>query len=103
MIEVAAGHRRVESDHPVAFPDPARLRDLDPGETALLVDHDHLPADGPDRSRHAVFDAEVLRGEQLEDGMRQALWQPEVQCLHLHSARRGCFFASARRANPQPG
>jgi hypothetical protein len=37
------------------FPDRIELRDLEIGETALLVNHTHQPADTPYRASHAVF------------------------------------------------
>ncbi|HEY4144450.1 DUF1203 domain-containing protein [Pinirhizobacter sp.] len=41
------------------FPDRVELRDARPGESLLLVNYEHQPADTPYRSRHAVF---VLEG-----------------------------------------
>ena len=41
------------------FPDRIELRDARPGESLLLVNYEHQPADTPYRSRHAVF---VLEG-----------------------------------------
>lgn len=37
------------------FPDRIELRDLDPGETAILLNHVHQPADTPYRASHAIF------------------------------------------------
>lgn len=37
------------------FPERIELRDLQPGETALLVNHEHLAVNTPFRSRHAVY------------------------------------------------
>jgi hypothetical protein len=37
------------------FPDRIELRDLEIGETALLVNHTHQPADTPYRASHAIF------------------------------------------------
>lgn len=39
-------------------PDRVSMRDLGPGETALLLNFEHLPVDSPYRSRHAIFVAE---------------------------------------------
>ena len=41
------------------FPDRIELRDARPGESLLLVNYEHQPADTPYKSRHAVF---VLEG-----------------------------------------
>ena len=37
------------------FPDRIEVRDLEPGETALLLNFTHQPADTPYRSSHAIF------------------------------------------------
>ena len=44
---------RVDSDS--GFPDRIELRDAAPGETVLLVNHVHQPADTPFRASHAIF------------------------------------------------
>ncbi|MBV8034100.1 DUF1203 domain-containing protein [Roseateles sp.] len=41
--------------HGEGLPDRVELRDTGPGETALLINHEHQPADTPYRSRHAIF------------------------------------------------
>lgn len=51
----AAGVRRYRVDRPAAFPDRVEMRDLEPGETALLVNHTHQSADTPYRASHAIF------------------------------------------------
>lgn len=51
----ARGARRYVVDARPGFPDRVELRDLDLGETALLVNHTHQPADTPYRASHAVF------------------------------------------------
>ena len=40
--------------HP-GFPCRVTLEDAAPGETVLLLNHEHLPAANPYRSRHAIF------------------------------------------------
>lgn len=37
------------------LPDRVELRDTTPGETVLLINHEHQPADTPYRSRHAIY------------------------------------------------
>lgn len=37
------------------LPDRVEVRDLAPGETALLVNYTHQPADTPYRASHAIF------------------------------------------------
>jgi hypothetical protein len=51
----ARGAIRYAVDRPDAFPDRVELRDCEPGETVLLVNHVHQPADTPYRASHAVF------------------------------------------------
>ncbi len=49
------GARRYVVDACPGFPDRIELRDLEPGETALLVNYLHQPADTPYRAGHAIF------------------------------------------------
>jgi hypothetical protein len=51
----AYGARRVPVDDSPGFPDRVELRDLDVGETALLLNFIHQPAATPYRSCHAIF------------------------------------------------
>ena len=54
--ELAAwGAKRYVVDHAPGFPDRIEMRDLEPGEIALLVNYEHLPVKSPYRSSHAVF------------------------------------------------
>jgi Protein of unknown function (DUF1203) len=49
------GARRVVADAAPGFPDRVELRDAEPGETLILVNHVHLPLDTPYRASHAVY------------------------------------------------
>ena len=49
------GARRCRVDAKPGYPDRIEVRDLEPGETALLVNFVHQPADTPYRASHAVF------------------------------------------------
>ena len=51
----AAGARRYVVDHAPGFPDRIEVRDLQPGETALLLNYVHQPAGTPYRGSHAIF------------------------------------------------
>ena len=51
----AHGARRLAADAKPGFPDRVELRDLEVGETALLLNFIHQPADTPYRSCHAIF------------------------------------------------
>lgn len=53
---LAAQHaRRYIVDRTPGFPDRVELRDLRPGETALLINYVHQPHDSPYRASHAIF------------------------------------------------
>jgi hypothetical protein len=47
--------RRYVVDTKPGFPDRIEVRDAEPGETVLLVNHTHQPADNPYRASHAIF------------------------------------------------
>jgi hypothetical protein len=49
------GARRVIADAAPGFPDRIELRDAEPGEALLLLNHMHQPADTPYRASHAIF------------------------------------------------
>ena len=49
------GAYRYVADECPGFPDRIELRDAEPGETLLLVNHVHLAADTPYRASHAIF------------------------------------------------
>ena len=51
----ARGARRVTADHYPGFPCRVSLVDAQPGERLLLVNYEHQPADGPYRSRYAIY------------------------------------------------
>jgi hypothetical protein len=52
---VQVGVQRMVADACPGFPDRIEVRDLMLGETALLLNYEHQPADTPYRSRHAIF------------------------------------------------
>jgi hypothetical protein len=51
----AQGIRRWVVDAPHSAPDRIELRDAEPGETVLLLNHEYLNLDSPYRGRHAIF------------------------------------------------
>jgi hypothetical protein len=54
--ELAAhGARRYVANAKPGFPDRIEVRDAEPGESVLLVNHVHQDADTPYRASHAVF------------------------------------------------
>ncbi len=55
----AHGARRIIADAKPGYPDRIELRDAEPGESLILINHEHQPAATPYRSAHAIF---VLEG-----------------------------------------
>lgn len=59
------------------FPERIEMRDAEPGETLLLVNFEHQPADTPYRSSHAVYVREGASdrwsGDHLPEVMRERL------------------------------
>lgn len=49
------GILRYVADAPVGYPCRITLEDAQVGDTLLLLNYEHLPADTPYRSRHAIF------------------------------------------------
>ena len=58
----AQGVRRYVADSKPGFPDRVEMRDAEPGETVLLLNYTHQPADTPYRASHAIF---VIEGAQV--------------------------------------
>jgi Protein of unknown function (DUF1203) len=54
--ELAAhGARRMIADKTPGYPDRIELRDVEPGQSLLLLNYTHQPAATPYRSSHAIF------------------------------------------------
>jgi len=51
----ARGVTRCVVDARPGYPDRIALRDAEPGETVLLLNYEHQPADTAYRARHAIF------------------------------------------------
>lgn len=51
----ARGAKRVVANENPGFPDRIEMRDLEPGEHAILVNYTHQPANTPYHSSHAIF------------------------------------------------
>ena len=68
--------RRIVVDGP-GFPERIEMREAQPGETLLLVNFEHQPANSPYRSSHAVYvregATESWSGDQLPEVMRKRL------------------------------
>jgi hypothetical protein len=128
------GIRRCTVDAKPGFPDRVEVRDLEPGETALLLNYTHQPADTPYRASHAIFvgeqarqqldmidalpeailrrpislrafnaagemvDADLAEGDVLEPVILRFLDRADVDYLHAHYAKPGCYAARIERA-----
>lgn len=55
------GARRVAVSERFVCPCRVTLDDAEPGETAILLNYEHLPVDSPYRSRHAIYVRESAR------------------------------------------
>lgn len=49
------GVKRYVADEKPGFPDRIEVRDAEPGETLLLLNYTHQPADNPYHASHAIF------------------------------------------------
>ena len=66
--------RHVANEKP-GYPDRIELRDAEPGETLILVNYVHQPADNPYRASHAIFVREDAiaaydRTDEIPESMR---------------------------------
>lgn len=77
-----AGVVRMTADAKPGFPCRVTLEDAEPGETLLLLNHEHLPVDTPYRSCHAIF---VREG--AEKAVRFEEEVPEQLACRLLSVR----------------
>ena len=76
------GARRYVADSTPGYPDRIELRDAEAGETLILVNYVHQPADTPYRASHAIF---VLEGaETAYDRVNEV---PEAMRLRQISLR----------------
>ena len=76
------GVMRFVADKKPGFPDRIEMRDAEPGETVLLLNHTCQPADTPYRATHAIFVREGAT--QTFDAVDQV---PEVMRVRLLSLR----------------
>jgi hypothetical protein len=110
------------------------MRDCDPGETVLLLNHVCQPAATPYRATHAIFvregakrryeavdtvpdvmrsrllslrafdrhgmmlDAEVAQGTDIAPIIERFFANPEIDYIHVHNAKRGCYSGRIDRA-----
>jgi len=67
------GARRCIADVRPGYPDRIEVRDAEPGEALLLLNHVHQPADTPYRASHAIF---VREGAEVALDMIDAVPEP---------------------------
>jgi hypothetical protein len=76
------GVKRYVADEKPGFPDRIEMKDAEPGQTMLLINHICQPADTPYHARHAIFVREGAR--QTYDRIGEI---PEVMRCRLLSLR----------------
>lgn len=69
------GAKRYVADTKPGYPDRIEVRDAEPGETLILLNYIHQPADNPYRASHAIFVREGAetaydRTNEIPDAMR---------------------------------
>jgi Protein of unknown function (DUF1203) len=69
------GAKRYVADSTPGYPDRIEMRDAEPGETLILLNYIHQPADNPYRASHAIFVREGAktaydRVNEIPDAMR---------------------------------
>jgi hypothetical protein len=87
------GARRYVADSKPGFPDRIEIRDAEPGETVLLLNYTHQPADTPYRASHAIF---VLEGAQVRyDRVDEVPATMRVRTLSLRGFDQDNFIVTA--------
>jgi hypothetical protein len=92
-----AGAQRCTADARPGFPDRVELRDAEPGENLLLLNHTHLPANNPYRASHAIFVREGAR--QRYDRIDEVPEALRVRMLSVRSFDRDAMMLDAALVN----
>jgi uncharacterized protein DUF1203 len=81
------GVKRSVADAKPGFPDRIELRDAEPGESVLLLNYVHQPADTPYKASHAIF---------VREGAERAYEAVDEtpECLRLRALSLRAFDAS---------
>jgi Protein of unknown function (DUF1203) len=79
---VLRGVKRYRVDASPGYPDRVELRDAEPGETVLLLNHVSQPAETPYRATHAIFVREGATEQHDRTGV-----VPDVMRIRLLSLR----------------
>ncbi|WP_257386560.1 DUF1203 domain-containing protein [Tahibacter caeni] len=73
------GAQRRITDRQPGFPDRIELRDAQPGESLILLNYLHQPADTPYRSSHAIFVREgAERAADLVDEVPEVMYRRTI-------------------------
>lgn len=94
----AQGVQRRVVDRNPGFPCRISLRDAEPGETVLLLNYEHQPADSPYRASHAIYIREFA--EQSFPAIDEI---PQVLSTRLLSVRAFDAEGMMRDADVVPG
>lgn len=84
------------ADGPVFVREAAVEADLPAGEVPDMLGRRLLSARVYDAD-WMMTDADVVEGKDLADRLERWFADPSAAVIHLHTARRGCFMAEARR------
>jgi hypothetical protein len=89
----AKGAKRYRADKSPGFPDRIEIRDAHPGETLLLLNYTHQPADSPYHASHAIF---VLEGaQQRYDQIGEIPTAMRIRTLSLRAFDNDHFIVNA--------
>jgi hypothetical protein len=89
----AKGVRRYVAETKPGFPDRIELRDAEPGESVLLLNYTHQPADSPYRASHAIF---VIEGAKERYDRIDAIPAPmRARTLSLRAFDKDNFIVDA--------
>ncbi len=92
------GATRYVADKKPGFPDRIEVRDAEPGETLLLLNHIHQPANNAYHSSHAIF---IREGAETAYNAVDEI--PEVMRVRMMSVRAFDRDDMIIRANAVPG
>ncbi|CTQ46580.1 MULTISPECIES: DUF1203 domain-containing protein [Stappiaceae] len=95
-FEHQPGETPYRSRHAIFVADGAKESHPDPDTIPEVVAKRLLSARAFNRA-HEMIDAEVVEGRELEGVIRTFFDNPQVDYIHLHFARRGCYAARVSR------
>jgi hypothetical protein len=81
------------SSHAIFVKDGAVSKTCQPGQIPEIVQTYLLSIRAFD-AKNMMVDADVCEGDQIEQRLVKLMANDEVEYLHVHTARRGCFLAA---------